>query len=432
MYLRQLFPATLKTEPAGIEYQIHEFPNGLRMVHRQVPTTRIAHCGFILDIGSRDEDLNQIGIAHFWEHMAFKGTEKRKAFHILNRLEILGGEINAYTTKEKIAFHASLLASHFEKAVDLLSDITFHSVFPEKEILKERNVILEEMAMYQDAPDDAIQDEFDSLLFPNHPLGNNILGTEASVAAFTRNDFVDFYGQNVGSGRLMFSSVGPFDMKTAIRKAGPFLEAAPHLTGGKVRQAPEALIPRKETKKVQGQQAHFMLGCRSYALANEKRLPFFLLNNILGGPALNSRLNLSLREKHGLVYTVEANYAPYLDTGAFSVYLGTEPKNLGKARLLVEKEISSLYKQELSPTRLSQAKEQLKGQLAMAEEGNQMFMLMLGKSILDMGKVESLAEIFAAIDAIKAGQLREIAEESWKHDQWAELTYLPEKPSRAK
>lgn len=432
MYLRRLFPLTLKTESAGAEYQTYEFENGLRMVHRQVPNTRIAHCGFILDVGGRDEESDQVGIAHFWEHMAFKGTEKRKAFHILNRLEILGGEINAYTTKEKIAFHASLLASHFEKAVDLLTDITFHSIFPEKEILKERNVILEEMAMYLDAPDDAIQDEFDGLLFPDHPLGNNILGTETSVSAFERQDFIRFYQQNVGSGRLLFSSVGPFDMETAIRKARPFLESAPRVSGGKSRLAPPPIVARQESRKVQGQQAHFMLGCRSYALGNEKRLPFFLLNNILGGPALNSRLNLSLREKHGLVYTVEANYAPYLDTGAFSVYLGTEPKNLAKARLLVEKEISSLYKQELSPTRLSQAKEQLKGQLAMAEEGNQMFMLMLGKSILDMGRVESLAEIFSAIDALKAGQLREIAEESWKHSNWAELTYLPEKPSRTK
>ena len=359
--------------------------------------------------------------------MAFKGTGKRKAFHILNRLEILGGEINAYTTKEKIAFHASVLASHFPKAVDILTDITFFSTFPQKEILKEKNVILEEMAMYQDTPDDAIQDEFDLLLYPGHPLGNNILGTEESVASFERQDFVNFFQENVSTDRLIFSSVGPFDLKTAVRKAGPFLEKAPNLQSGKPRMAPPPLIPENRILRKPSQQAHLMLGCRAYALSDEKRLAFFMVNNILGGPALNSRLNMSIREKHGLVYSVESSYAPYLDTGAFSVYLGTEAKNLNKALALAEKEIQSLQTLKLSPTRLLHAREQLKGQLAMAEEGNQMLMLMLGKSILDQGRVESLAEIFKAIDAVSAEKLQDVANESWSHNDWVRLTYLPEK-----
>ncbi|HOY96536.1 MAG TPA: pitrilysin family protein [Catalimonadaceae bacterium] len=417
----------MKIERQLFDYQIHQFPNGIRLVHKQVPGTRVSHCGFILDVGSRDELPHQQGIAHFWEHMAFKGTGKRKAFHILNRLEILGGEINAYTTKEKIAFHASVLASHFPKAVDILTDITFFSTFPQKEILKEKNVILEEMAMYQDTPDDAIQDEFDLLLYPGHPLGNNILGTEESVASFERQDFVNFFQENVSTDRLIFSSVGPFDLKTAVRKAGPFLEKAPNLQSGKPRLAPPPLIPENRILRKPSQQAHLMLGCRAYALSDEKRLAFFMLNNILGGPALNSRLNMSIREKHGLVYSVESSYAPYLDTGAFSVYLGTEAKNLNKALALAEKEIQSLQTLKLSPTRLLHAREQLKGQLAMAEEGNQMLMLMLGKSILDQGRVESLAEIFKAIDAVSAEKLQDVANESWGHSDWVRLTYLPEK-----
>jgi predicted Zn-dependent peptidase len=397
------------------------------MVHKQVPNTRIVHCGFILDIGSRDEQPDQLGMAHFWEHMAFKGTQKRKAFHILNRLEILGGEINAYTTKEKIAFHASLLSTHFAKAVDLLTDITFFSVFPEKEIQKEKNVILEEMSMYRDTPDDAIMDEFDGLLFPGHPLGNNILGTEQSVSGFGREDFLRFLRENLNTSRLVFSCVGPFDMKTALGIAGPFLEKAPLLQGNINRKAPSSLAPEVVRIEKPGQQAHLMLGCRAMPLADPSRLPFFLLNNILGGPALNSRLNLSLREKYGLVYTVESNYSPYLDTGAFYVYLGSEMANLEKARLLVEKEIRNLYAVPLSPTQLKNAKEQLKGQLAMAEEGNQMLMLMLGKSILDMGRVESLAEIFKAIDRIDAETIQEIARRSWDHNDWVRLEYQPEK-----
>ncbi len=417
---------SLKNEAQHPDYQEFTFPNGLRMVHRQVHNTRIAHCGFVLDTGSRDEKPGQEGIAHFWEHMAFKGTKKRKSFHILNGLEILGGEINAYTTKEKIAFHASVLATHFSKAVDILSDITFNSIFPEKEIQKEKNVILEEMAMYLDAPDDAIQDEFDSLLFPGHPLGVNILGTETSVPSFGRDDFFQFYRDNVSTDRLIFSCVGPFDLKTAIGKASPFLSVVPLLSGKKNRQAPGPLKPQDIICRKPIQQAHIMMGCRAYPMGDAKRLPFFLLNNILGGPALTSRLNMSLREKYGLVYSVESAFSTYLDCGAFSVYLGTEAKNVGKAMALVEKEIRNLITEPLSPTRLRQAKEQLKAQLAMAEEGNQMFMLMLGKSLLDQGRVESLAEIFTAIDRIDAGLLKDIARESWDHDQWVKLRYLPE------
>ena len=200
------------------DYEIHTLNNGIRIVHKEVKSTKIVHCGFILNIGSRDENDNQQGLAHFWEHMAFKGTSKRKAFHIINRLESVGGELNAYTTKEKICFYASVLDNYFEKALELLTDITFDSIFPEKQIEKERGVILEEMAMYHDAPEDAIQDEFDNLVFKGHPLGNNILGTAESVRSFRRQHFKQFVSENINTGQLIFSVVGNISLKNIWRK----------------------------------------------------------------------------------------------------------------------------------------------------------------------------------------------------------------------
>lgn len=409
------------------DYRLYEFSNGLRLIHKQVPGSKVVHCGYILNVGSRDEQPHIQGIAHFWEHMAFKGTQKRKAFHIINRLEILGGELNAYTTKEKMAFYASVLASHFDKAVDLLTDITFRSIFPEKEIEKEKRVILEEMAMYQDTPDDAIQDEFDALLFPGHPLGNNILGTEESVEAIRQSDFTDFFSQNISFDRLIFSSVGPFDLDTAVKIAAPHLESLEPRFCRVERQAPSGIILQKKEVVKPISQSHIMLGCRAYSLLHPNRLAFFLLNNVLGGPAMTSRLNFTIREKFGLVYGVESQYSPYLDTGSFSIYFATEPRNRARAEDLVWKEIRSLINKPLSANQLKNAKEQLKGQLAMAEEGNLSLMLMLGKSMMDMGKVQGLGEIFSEIDALRAEELQEIAIEAWQHDNWTQLSFIPEK-----
>lgn len=421
----------MKSETTPTEYQIHEFSNGIRLIHKQVPSTKIAHCGFILDVGSRDELPQEQGIAHFWEHMAFKGTEKRKAFHIINRLEILGGEINAFTTKEKIAFHASLLADHFPKAVDLLTDITFFSTFPKKEIEREKGVILEEMAMYLDSPDDAIQDEFDLHLFPNHSIGRNILGTEESIKSFQQSDFQRFYKNNVSTDRLIFSVVAPFDFRTAIKKSAPFLELPAWISSNRNRIAPTQYKPVKETIEKPITQAHLMLGWRAFPLHDPRRIGMFVLNNILGGPALNSRLNMTIREKHGLVYSVESNYTPYTDSGVFCLYLGTELKNLEKAENLALKEIEKLKSSALSLHHFHHAKEQIKGQLAMAEEGNQSLMLMLGKSILDQGRVESLAEIFEAIDKLKAIDLMDIANEIL-NNQSSRLAYIPERKTMKK
>jgi len=408
------------------DYEVYEFPNGIRLVHKQVTNSKIAHCGFVLDLGSRDEEPQQLGIAHFWEHMAFKGTKKRKSYHILNSLEAVGGELNAYTTKEKVCFYASFLDKYYSKAVELLTDITFHSTFPEKEIEKERTVILEEMSMYLDAPDDALADEFDAVVFQNHTLGNNILGTTESVKRFSQADFQNFIGQNTDTNRIIFASVGNFSLKQILQKVSAYLSAIPEVHFKKQRTPFINYTPTTVQKLKPISQAHVMLGCIAPALTDHKRLPYFMLINLLGGPAMNTRLNMSLREKYGLVYTVEASYTPYVDTGMLSIYFGTEKQQLNRANDLVAKEILKLQNQILGITQLKQTKEQLKGQLAMAEENNASLMLMLGKSLIDTEKVDSIDEVFEQIDAITAIQLADLANEHLQLSAMSSLTYMPE------
>jgi len=408
------------------DYNLYRLPNGIRIVHKEVKNTRIVHCGFVLDIGSRDEQPHQQGIAHFWEHMAFKGTRKRKAFHIINRLESVGGELNAYTTKEKICFYASVLEQYFDNAFELLCDITFDSIFPEKQIERERNVILEEMAMYYDSPEDAIQDDFESLIFPNHPLGHNILGTESSVRSFTRADFKSFIKENLNTDRIIFSCVGNIKWNNVIKLAEKYLIDIPVYNAQRQRilfnnyQASQQVIHRPLT------QTQVAIGREAYALENPKRIPFFLLVNILGGPGLNSRLNLSLREKYGFVYSVDASYTSFTDTGILGIFFGTDPKQSEKSNKLVKKELKKLRENSLGTLQLYRAKAQLMGQLAMSEENNTSLMLMLAKSILDLNRVDTLEEIFEKIELIKASDLLEVANEIFEENQLSTLTYLPE------
>lgn len=409
-----------------VDYEMHTLSNGIRVLHKQVTNTKIAHCGFMLDIGSRDETIENQGIAHFWEHMAFKGTSKRKAFHILNRIDSVGGEINAYTTKEKIAFYASVLDSHFEKAVELLTDITFDSVFPEKQIEKERNVILEEMAMYYDSPEDAIQDDFDNLVFHGHPLGMNILGTAESVRSFHRDDFTKFIKANINTERLVFCSVANLPFKKVIKLAEKYLKDIPAFGAGRERQPFKSYKPAIKEVRRNLTQAQFAIGRGdAYSDNSDKRLPFFILVNILGGPGMNSRLNLALREKHGFVYSIDASYQAYTDTGLFGIFFGTEPKQLNKSVRLVKKELHKLKENPLGVKQLHAAKEQLMGQLAMAEENNISLMLMMGKSILDKNKIEPLDEIFDKIKKTSSAELQDLANEMFDESQLSELIFLP-------
>lgn len=408
------------------DYNLLQLPNGIRVVHKEVANTQIVHCGFILDIGSRDERENELGIAHFWEHMAFKGTRKRKAFHILNRLDSVGGELNAYTTKEKICFYASALDKHTENAFEILQDITFDSVFPEKQIENERGVILEEMSLYRDSPEDAIQDEFDRVVFGEHPLGQNILGTPSSVRSFHRHDFQQFLKQNMNTEQVVFSCVGNIPFKRVKKLAEKYFGHVPTLSGQRQRVHFGGYQPRTEVITKQISQAHCAIGSTAYDLADDKRLPFFMLLNILGGPGMNSRLNLALREKYGFVYNVEAVYHPYSDTGLFAIFYGTEKKQATRSQRLVLKELDKLKNNPLGTLQLHKAKEQLIGQLAMSEENNANLMLMMGKSILDLGRIESLESIFQQIRSISSNQLLDLANESFDESNMSFLTFLPE------
>ncbi|MEO9483721.1 MAG: pitrilysin family protein [Ekhidna sp.] len=408
------------------EYELIELPNGIRIIHKEVNHTKIAHVGIMLDMGSRDESPEEQGLAHFLEHMAFKGTSKRSSYHIINRLESLGGELNAYTTKEKICFYASLLDIHLDKAVELLCDITFNSTFPEKQIEKERSVILEEMSMYRDTPEDSIQDEFDELLFPNHPLGRNILGTEQTVKSFQKGDFRSFLNRNLNTEKIILSSVGNYSAKKIQRLATKYLKDIPHKNHTPDRSWFSGYTPdRKEIKK-SITQAHFAMGMPSLSIKDPNRIPFFFLVNLLGGPSMSSRLNLSLREKHGLVYGVDASYAPYLEVGQFAVYFATDPKNLKKSQRIILREIEAMKTKPLGNMQLHKAKNQIKGQMALSEENKNAIMLMMAKSQLDLNKVPDINSVFEKIDNITSGQIQELATSYLPSDQMSALTYLPE------
>lgn len=408
-----------------MQYNLKQLANGIRIVHQEVNHTRVVHCGFVLNIGSRDESKEEEGIAHFWEHMAFKGTKKRKAYHIINRLESLGGELNAYTTKEKICFYSSVLKEHYGKAAELLFDITFNSTFPQKQIEKERQVILEEMAMYRDSPDDSVQDDFDEMVFEGHALGRNILGNEETVAKFNQGDFFDFVSTRLDTTQIVFSVIGNITFEKALQKIEGLLAEIPlkrslYIRSGFSNYQAKTKIVMKDIT-----QAHCALGKPAYSMYDPRRFKLYLLNNILGGPSMNSRLNMALREKHGYVYSVESHYQTYSDTGFFGVFFGTEQKTSNKAKKLVLKEMDKLRKVKMGTLQLHMAKEQAIGQMAMAEENYAALMLVYGKNLLDKDRIDSLDTIFEIIKRTTAEELMDIANEIFDPSQMSYLTYLP-------
>ncbi|MCZ6900378.1 MAG: pitrilysin family protein [Bacteroidetes bacterium] len=407
------------------DYQEHILPNGIRILHKQVKHTKVVHCGFMLDIGSRDELADQQGLAHFWEHMAFKGTRKRKAFHILDRLDSVGGELNAYTTKEKICFYASTLDRYFANAFELLTDITFDSIFPERQIENERGVILEEMAMYKDNPEDAIQDDFDNLVFRGHPMGKNILGTVESVKSFHKKDFQRFISQNLNTERVVFSVVGNISLQQVLKAVNKHLKDIPHYDASRQRKTLESYRPIKESSHRDWLQAQCAMGRTSYPISDSKRLPFFMLVNLLGGPGLNTRLNLALREKYGFVYSIEAYYAPYTDTGLFAIYFGTEPSQLNKSTDLVIKELKKLREKPLGIVQLNKLKAQVCGQLAISEENYVSLMLMMGKSMLDLNRIDNLENVYKKIQRVTHHELQELANDMFNFHEMSYLQYSP-------
>lgn len=401
-------------------------PNGIRVVYKQVASTKLVHCGIFLDVGSRDENTENQGIAHFWEHMAFKGTDKRKSFHIISSLDAVGGELNAYTDKEKIVFYASVRDQYIERAIDILSDITFHSIFPQPQIEKERGVILEEMAMYHDTPDDSLQDEFDALMFNNHPMGMNILGRPETVSSFMRKDFVSFFKNHLDTKRIVFSCVGNIPVDKIERLVARYLNI-PKSSRTVKRKKAGKYSPREAEIHRPVKQGRCAMGREAYSIHHEDRIPFYMLVNMLGGPGMNSRLNLSLREKYGFVYSVDAHYVSFTDTGMFAVYFGTELKHLDKCIALVKKELIKFCEEPMSPRQLAAAKEQIKGQLAMSEENNLNQMMMMGRSILNRGYVPSLDEIFKLVQDTSAKKIVSMAQEMFDPSKLSYLKMVPDK-----
>jgi len=400
----------------------HSLNNGIRLVHHRLPGV-IAYCGLVIETGSRDEALSEQGMAHFIEHMLFKGTKKRKAYHILSRLEDVGGELNAYTTKEETAVFASFLKDQYERAIEIISDITFNSQLPEKEIEKEKAVVIEEINSYLDSPAELIFDEFEEQIFSGQPIGHNILGTIDSVKSFTHDSLARFVSGNYNTDQMVFCSVGEISNERILRLFRKHFEVIPRKEHDSGKDEPWIYRPSFLTRKKDTFQNHCIIGNVAYDLKDERRLGMFLLNNILGGQGLNSRLNLSLREKNGFAYNVESSYSPYCDTGAFSIYFGTDARNLKKSISISLSELNKLRTTKLGNIQLSKAKNQIKGYLARGYENRESLMLGLGKSLLVFNRIESQEEISKKIDDITSSQLLETANEIFAPDKLSTLIY---------
>ncbi len=402
--------------------EIIHFPNGLRLVYLHKDTA-VGHFGATILAGSRYEKSNEEGLAHFIEHCIFKGTTKRKVFHILSRLDAVGGELNAYTAKEEIVLYTSFTNPYIDRALELVSDILFHSVFPSKEIEKEKEVVLDEINSYLDAPGERIFDDFEALLFKGHALGGNILGTEETVRGFTREDIVQYVQRYFTASNIVLSYVGSEPLKKVKAKVERYFmneneRSVEHDLGLFVPNNPFEV-----REKVANFQTHAIVGGLAPAYNHTDRKGMTLLTNILGGPALNSRLVLSIREKYGYSYNIEANFTPYMDTGFWSIYLGTDQKYLQKSLNLVQKELQLLQQKKMGVLQLNRAKEQLKGQIALSLEGNTGLMLGFGKSVALFNQIDTISEIFKEIDSITAEELQDIANKYFNLQQSSTLIY---------
>ena len=407
-----------------MDYQVHHLQNGIRVLHKPSPSN-ISHTCIIINAGSRDENPSKDGLAHFIEHLLFKQTEKRNTNQILNRLELVGGDLNAYTTKEYTCVHASFLKPHLERSLDLFEDIVFHSVFPEEEMKKEKDVILDEIASYQDQPDEAINDDFEDLLFEGHPLGRNILGTPLTVQGLTKQDITDYHKANYRTDEIIIGILGDYDFKTIIRLSEKIFGGIPANLPERIREKTGTYSAKNLVFTKPINQSHCVIGNRSYSMHHKQKTAFLLLNNLLGGTGMTSRLNLEIREKYGIAYTIESNYTPMSDTGIFSIYFGTDTEKTEKAIKLVEKELRKLREQKLGPVQLRQAKDKFIGQIALGEENRIGLLISMSKSLLDYGRVDSLEEIFSKINAVSDSQVLEIANEMFDPKVLSAMIFNP-------
>lgn len=379
----------------------------------------------MVNAGSRDELENKEGLAHFIEHLLFKETEKRSTNQILNRLELVGADLNAYTTKEYTCIHASLLKQHLERTLDLFEDILFHSTFPQDELEKERGVILDEIASYLDQPEEAIQDDFEELLFKGHPLGKNILGTPETVGVMSKADIEQFMTANYNTGEMVFAVFGDHDFNKLVKLAEKYFGAIPANHSKKNRLEPHTNQGERVNVARPISQTHCIIGNRAYPSSHQHKTGLLLLNNLLGGMGMSNRLNLEIREKYGIAYTIESNYTPLSDTGIFSIYFGTDNEKAEKALKLVRKELKKLRDQKLGTLQLHQGKQKFIGQIALAEENRMGLIISMAKSLLDFGHVDTLEQVFEKINAATAEQLLEISNQVFDTNALTTLLFEP-------
>ena len=447
-----------------MKYNTYTLDNGLRIIH--LPSdSKVVYCGYQINAGTRNEEPGEEGLAHFCEHVTFKGTERRKAWHILNCLESVGGDLNAYTNKEGTVYYSAILKEHIARAVDLLSDIVFHSVYPQAEIDKEVEVICDEIESYNDSPAELIYDEFENILFKGSPLGHNILGTAEQVRSFKTEDALRFTRKLYRPDNAIFFAYGDIDFKKLvklIRKAlGEFpkgrelacsadCKSAETPTEERIaEETPTGETPTEEMEagdanhkvqsskfkvqsKVAGKtivmqknthQAHVMIGTRAYDVNDDRRMPLYLLNNMLGGPGMNTKLNLALREHNGLVYTVESTMVAYGDTGTWSIYFGCDEHDVKRCLRLVRKELDKFMQKPLSDAQLKAAKKQIKGQIGVACDNRENFALDFGKSFLHYGWEKNVDRLYEQVDAITAAQIQAVAQELFDKDRLTTLIF---------
>ena len=440
-----------------MKYNTHTLDNGLRIIH--LPSdSKVVYCGYQINAGTRDEEPGEEGLAHFCEHVTFKGTERRKAWHILNCLESVGGDLNAYTNKEGTVYYSAILKEHIARAVDLLSDIVFHSVYPQAEIDKEVEVICDEIESYNDSPAELIYDEFENILFKGSSLGHNILGTAEQVRSFTTEDALRFTRKLYRPDNAIFFAYGDIDFKKLVKLVGRALadDDSGKLAAGILPQISQITqISRDENpvateksvssvksvgpknypsvrEEIAGQtivmqknthQAHVMIGTRAYDVNDDRRMPLYLLNNILGGPGMNAKLNLALREHNGLVYTVESTMVAYGDTGTWSIYFGCDEHDIKRCLRLVRKELDRMMEKPLSDSQLKAAKKQIKGQIGVACDNRENFALDFGKSFLHYGWEKNVDCLYEQVEAITSQQIQDVARELFDKNRLITLIF---------
>ena len=400
-------------------------PNGIRLIHRE-KQGEIAHLVLMVETGTRDELAHENGLAHFVEHTIFKGTKSRKAYHILSCLDNVGGDLNAFTTKEETCIQATFLKQHYKRSLELFADIAFHSTFPENELAKEKEVILDEINSYLDSPSDEIYDLFEEMVFKGHPLSRNILGTTALVKGFHQQDILDFMAHNYSTDQMILASVGGISFKEFEHLAMKYFGEQPAHLINKKREAFNGYVAGNRVETRNNHLSHCMIGGLAPEFSSPLRMPIVMLNNILGGPAMSSRLGLNIREKYGFAYSIESQYTAYSDTGLISVYMGVDPDSLEKAIGLVHKELEKLCTQKLGTLQLHHAKQQLIGQVALSYESGMNELLSATRSLLMGEPIEYMDDIIRNIEAVTASDILEMANRVFDRSQLSQIVFVGE------